>query len=228
MTVQSWWEKPRRISVVVDNDSWILPFAEQLIGWINVGGDRASLTRRHEDVENGAVAFYLGCVKIAPPSVLERNRRNLVIHASDLPKGRGWSPLSWLILQGENRIPVCLLEAIDALDAGPIIYKEWLLFEGHELISEMRNSLGVAHVKLCQRFLEEKMPPSGIPQKGDATCFGRRRPADSKLDSRKTIEEQFNLLRIVDNERYPAFFDLHGHRYELRIVKQARQDDDKH
>jgi methionyl-tRNA formyltransferase len=212
----------------VDNDSWILPFAEQLIVWINANGDNAFLARHHEDIKSGAVAFYLGCVNIAPPNVLSRNQRNLVIHASDLPKGRGWSPLSWLILQGENRIPVCMLEAIDALDAGPIVYKDWLRFEGHELNSEMRDALGLAHLNLCQRFLEEELPPPSVPQKGDVTFFGRRRPADSKLDVGKTIQEQFNLLRIVDNERYPAFFDFRGHRYELRIVKQARRNDEKH
>jgi methionyl-tRNA formyltransferase len=226
MTAPTWWQKPRRVSVVVDNDSWILPFAEQVVTWSNAQGDTASLIRRHDDIEKGAVAFYLGCVKIAPPAVLARNHRNLVVHASDLPEGRGWSPLSWLILQGENQIPVCLLEGIEALDAGPIIYKDWLLFEGHELNSEMRESLGQAHIKLCQRFLAENSPPAGVPQKGNATFFNRRRSSDSQLNVNKTIQEQFNLLRIVDNERYPAFFILHGHQYEIQIVKR-RPDDGK-
>ena len=34
----------------------------------------------------------------------------------------------------------------------------------------------------------------------------KRTPADSEIDPGKSILEQFNLLRIVDSERYPAFF----------------------
>ena len=29
--------------------------------------------------------------------------------------------------------------------------------------------------------------------------------------------QQFNLLRVVDNERYPAFFELDGRRYTIQI-----------
>jgi methionyl-tRNA formyltransferase len=221
--VPSWWRKPRQVAVVVDNESWVLPFARNFVVLANAKGDNARLIREYKDVSDGAVAFYLGCLKICPPALLARNQRNLVVHASDLPKGRGLSPLSWLILSGENRIPVCLLEAIEAVDAGPIIYKEWLAFEGHELNDEIRDVLGETQVRLCQRFLDELNPPIGISQKGEVTTFERRRPEDSRLDPHKTIVEQFNLLRIVDNQRYPAFFDLRGHEYELRIEKRKRK-----
>jgi len=49
----------------------------------------------------------------------------------------------------------------------------------------------------------------------------RRRPEDSRLDPDKTIREQFNLLRVVDNEKYPAFFDLHGQRFLLKVEKAS-------
>ena len=35
----------------------------------------------------------------------------------------------------------------------------------------------------------------------------------------KTIKEQFNLLRIVDNNYYPAFFEYNGYRYKIQINK---------
>ena len=38
----------------------------------------------------------------------------------------------------------------------------------------------------------------------------------------KTIKEQFNLLRVVDNEKYPAFFDYSGTRYLLKIYKAEK------
>ena len=38
-------------------------------------------------------------------------------------------------------------------------------------------------------------------------------------DSNKSLKEQFNLLRIVDNINYPAFFELDRHKYILKIEK---------
>lgn len=221
-----WWPKPRRISVVVDNPSWVLPYAEALIGILLEKGDEAKLVRNFGELLNGDVAFFLGCVNIAPPGVLSRNRRNLVVHESNLPAGRGFSPLTWQILQGNSSIPICLLDAADDADTGPVIYREELHFEGHELIKELREKQGRTTVELCCRFLDEAHPPAGVSQQGAASHFSRRFPRDSRLDTERSLTEQFDLLRVVDNERYPAFFEMRGHRYTLRIDKADADDDD--
>lgn len=216
-----WWRKPRRVSVVVDNPSWVLPYAEALTARLNEMGDDACLCGSHDEIELGAVAIYLGCVKITPPEVLARNRRNIVVHASDLPKGRGFSPLTWLVIGGRNEIPVCLLEAAKEVDSGPVVYRDRMILDGHELIGEMRSRLGALHVEICFRFMAEANPPPGAPQSGESTVYPRRRPSDSRMDPDRTIAEQFDLLRTVDNDSYPAFFDLRGHRYKLTIEKAA-------
>lgn len=226
-TAPDWWRKPRQVSVVVDNPSWILPYAEELALRLSEAGDDARLCRSHDEIGPGAVAFYLGCIKITPPEVLARNHRNLVVHASDLPKGRGFSPLTWLVIEGRNEIPVCLLEAAEEVDAGPVVYRDRLTLGGHELIGEMRARLGILHVEMCSRFMAEDSPPEGVPQTGEATLYPRRHPSDSGLDPERTIAEQFDLLRTVDNDSYPAFFDLRGHRYTLTIEKTAAPDEAK-
>jgi len=222
--IPDWWRRPRKISVVVDNPSWVLPFAEDLVARIEAGGDRAVLCRDHDAITEGAVAFYLGCVKITPPGVLARNRKNIVVHASNLPDGKGFSPLTWQILEGLDDIPLCLLEAVDAVDAGPVVYRETLHYEGHELIGELRDVLGRAQADLCLRYLAEAAPPEGEPQAGEGFVYGRRRPADSRLDPEKPLAEQFDLLRTVDNDNYPAFFELRGHRYRIAIEKMDGED----
>jgi methionyl-tRNA formyltransferase len=207
------------ISVVVDNDSWIVSFALRLVDAIRNQGHLAYFCRSYAEIKQGDFAFFLGCVGIASPQMLARNRRNLVVHESDLPRGRGFSPLTWSILAKENVIPVCLIEAVEEADAGPIIYREELVFAGHELIDEMRSAVGEITVKLCNRFVRARPEPRGTPQQGQPTLYRRRNPKDSVLDPEKSIAEQFELLRVVDNERYPAFFDLREHRYVIRIEK---------
>jgi methionyl-tRNA formyltransferase len=217
--IPEWWGKPRRVAVVVDNPSWILPFAEKLVRELNDSDDEAVLCRSHKEIPEGDVAFYLGCVKMTPPGILAKNKQNMVVHESDLPKGRGFSPLTWQILEGLNKISICLLEAADEADAGPVIYRDLVCFEGHELIDEMRKAQGEKSTALCQRFLNEPVPLDGELQVGEPSSYSRRKPHDSRLDTEKSIAEQFNLLRVVDNERYPAFFELYGHRYQVKIQK---------
>ena len=220
----AWWRKPRRISVVVDNPSWILPYAEQLVDVLGRSGDDPTLYPAHDEVPRGEVAFYLGCTKITPPDVLQRNRRNLVVHESDLPRGRGFSPLTWQILDGRDEIPICLVEAAKEVDAGTVIYRQTLRFDGHELIDELRDAQGSATVELCLRFLNGAEPLVGIPQKGEPTFFARRNARDSRLDPEQSLSQQFNLLRVVDNQRYPAFFDYRGHRYRISVEKVDPSD----
>ena len=217
-----WWEKPRRVSVVIDNPSWILPWGKALVEQLCAAGDNAALVRRQEEVPEGAVAFYLGCLRITPPEVLARNHRNLVVHASDLPKGRGFSPLTYQIIEGLHRIPVCLLDAVELVDSGPVVYCEWISYEGHELIGELRQKLGEMTVELCRRFMSEPTPLFGEPQQGEPNTYPRRRPADSALDPNQTIAEQFNLMRTADNANYPEYFDFRGHRYVIRIEKMGK------
>ena len=92
---------------------------------------------------------------------------------------------------------------------------------GHELHDEWRQLQGEKTVELCLRFFNEQIPPDGEPQIGEDSFYKRRRPEDSRIDPKKTIAEQFDLLRIVSNKDYPAFFEYRGQRYILKIDKDA-------
>lgn len=215
----TWWQRPRRIAVVIDNDEWMLPCCEKLVDELVKAGDEAQLCREFDDIQQMDVSFFLSCHHIVSAEVLARSRRNLVVHASPLPAGRGMSPLTWQVLEGKNEIPLCLLEAAEEVDSGNIIYQEQLVLAGHELIDEMRRELGRMSLALCNRFLQESEPPQGEPQQGLGSRYPRRTPTDSKLDTDKGIGEQFELLRVVDNQRYPAWFEHRGQCYRLTIEK---------
>ncbi len=197
----------------------MLPYCKALVAVISNTGDNAHLCRSYDEAKRNGIAFFLSCHGLASPATLQRNHLNLVIHASNLPEGRGWSPLTWQILEGKNRIPVCLLEASENADSGRIIYRDHIEFEGHELIDEMREALASTIQKLCLRFLEEDYPPEGKVQEGRPTYLEKRKPEDSRLDINKTIAEQINILRVVDNDRYPAWFEWQGHSYQLVVKK---------
>ncbi len=209
----------RHISVLVDNDSWILPYAEQLVGKLVAFGYSAELVRSAENVACGWINFMLGCTRIVSEQVLSRNTHNLVVHESDLPLGRGFAPMTWQILEGRNSIPVCLLEAGAEVDAGDIWLKEFIELNGTELCDEWRALQGEMTVSLCLKFVNQCRNLRALKQSGQSSHYPRRRPADSKLDVDKTLREQFNQLRVADNLRYPAYFELNGYRYIVNIQK---------
>jgi methionyl-tRNA formyltransferase len=167
----------------------------------------------------GDIAFLLGCEHLVPEEVLRCNKHNIVVHPSKLPHGKGFSPLAWQIIKGKNSIPIVLFEAVKEVDAGAIYYFDELRFEGHELNDEIKHAQGEKTVELVLRFVNEYPNVTAKKQSGESTFYPRRTCADSKLDVNKSLSEQFNLLRVVDNKRYPAFFWYKNHKYVLKIHK---------
>ena len=206
------------VQILVDNpNSWIIPYVIQLKNEIIKKFDfSVNLIYKHQDVVRGDVLCLLSCEKIFKK--LNYNKYNLVVHESDLPHGKGWSPLSWQILEGKNKIPLTLFEAAESIDSGEIYAKEYIELNGSELLDEIKHQQGKITIKLILFFLKN-FSIKGRKQLGVESFYDRRKPNDSRVDINKSIKEQFNLLRICDNERYPAFFEIEGIKYELKVYK---------
>ncbi len=209
----------KEITVLIDNESWILPYGEQIVETLIDNGYSAVMARSAEEVRSGWVNFILGCTRIISGHVLALNSHNIVVHESNLPSGRGFAPMSWQVLEGKKSIPICLIEAVEEVDSGDIWIKDHIILTGDELCDDWRRLQGEKTIELCLRFVFEY--GSLIPKKqvGISSYYERRRPDASRLDPDKTIKEQMNLLRIVDNHRYPAFFEINGIKYYLHISK---------
>ena len=178
-----------------------------------------SLVNNKADIVAGDVAFYLSCYEIISESIMSLNKHNIVIHESDLPKGKGWSPASWQILEGKNIIPLTLFEMNKKIDDGDVYFKDFVELDGTELKDEWQSKIVEKKLQMCLRFLNEFIDVSPYPQTGVETFYPRRTPDDCMLDVNKSILEQFNMLRIVDNENYPAFFEINGVKYKITISK---------
>ncbi|WP_252365672.1 hypothetical protein [Campylobacter jejuni] len=56
---------------------------------------------------------------------------------------------------------------------------------------------------------------------GKESFYPKRSPKDSELDINKSLNEQFNLLRIASNEDFPAFFYKDGKKFILKIYPDS-------
>ncbi|MEX1086351.1 MAG: formyltransferase family protein [Steroidobacteraceae bacterium] len=195
---------------------------EWLKAWIRkttLRGHEVWLGNRKSELPGGDVLFLVSCCEIIEPGVRARYRASLVLHASDLPVGRGWSPHVWGVLAGANEITVCLVEAGDPVDSGRIWLRKRVVLEGHELFDEINSALFSAELALMTQVVEEFTSIKPEPQRPGGSWCRRRTPEDSRLDPAKSLAEQFNLLRVADSRRFPAFMDWRGRRYIVRIEK---------
>lgn len=169
-------------------------------------------------LKNYDIVFIIGYTKILKKSFLNKNKLNLVIHESALPKGKGFSPIQWQILHNKNKIKFTLFEATKNFDSGPIYHQIEIKLKGNELSDELRKIQALESIRLIKEFM--KIYPKKINiinQKGESSFYKKRKLSDSKIDINKTIRENFNHLRIVDNKNYPAYFYFKKKKYILKI-----------
>lgn len=208
-----------KIQILVDNpNSWITPYLKNLVSSIKQKKNcYVKLINSHEDVESGDVLCLLSCEKKF--NKLNLNKYNLVVHESDLPKGKGWSPLTWQVIEGKKNIPITLFEANSLIDSGNIYEKINIKTSGYELIDELRFLQFEATTKLILNFIEKYPNIKGEKQKGKESFYCKRTKNSSELNILESIKDQFNLLRVCDNERYPAFFIIDNVKYFIKIYK---------
>ena len=208
-----------RINILTNKNSWMNQYNECLKNCLEALGHEVKCVFHKKDLSQCDISFFLSYFEIINKPYLELSEHNIVVHASDLPRGKGWSPMTWQILEGKNRIPITLFEACESVDAGKYYIKDEIVLNGTELIDELHEKLGLKIVNMCLNYVQNFLTLKGKEQSGVETFYQRRKPEDSKLDINKTIKEQFNLLRIVDNNYYPAFFEYNGYRYKIQINK---------
>jgi methionyl-tRNA formyltransferase len=189
--------------------------------WLERNRHRAeiAIVRDRADCTGGDFLFLISCHQIIGADIRARYGYTLVIHASDLPKGRGWSPMAWEVLNGADSVTVSLLNAEDGVDSGDIWQKRRFALEGTELLDELNAKLFETELDLMDWALDHCHETAPEPQRGEPSVWPRRGPADSEIDPARPLAESFDTIRISDPNRFPAFFTHRGTTYTIRLEK---------
>ncbi len=127
-------------------------------------------------------------------------------HMTDVPYGRGGTPLQNLIAAGHRFTRLSALRMVRELDAGPVYMKRTLSLDGRaEEIYQRAATL--AYDMMAEIVQSEPVP---VPQCGTPTVFPRRRPEQSRLPEAGTAEALFDHIRMLDAPGYPHAFVDHG------------------
>lgn len=177
------------------------------------------LCQQASELSGGDFLFLVSCQEIIRAPIRDRYRHTLVLHASDLPSGRGMSPHIWQVLEGHNEFTLSLLNAEDEVDSGAIWQKKVVRINHTDLWYEIDKELFDAEIELIIWAVTNCDSATPAPQGGTITHYRRRTPEDSRIDPAKPLLDSFNLLRVANPDRYPAWFEIDGQRYALKLEK---------
>jgi methionyl-tRNA formyltransferase len=144
------------------------------------------------------------------PDEIVQKYECVCFHMTDVPYGRGGSPLQNLIVRGLNETKLTALRMSQEFDAGPVYMKEPLSLKGGA--EEIYLRAGRLSAEMIQRIVREE--PNPVPQKGKVVNFKRRKPEESELSDGRpvpaSLEELFDFIRMLDAEGYPRAFLKHS------------------
>lgn len=146
--------------------------------------------------------------------------RCVIFHMTDLPYGRGGSPLQNLIARGHTETVISALHCVAALDAGPVYLKRPLCLHGTAEEIFLRADRVIED--MIATLVETDPPP--YPQQGEPEVFRRRRPADGDLRQAPTLDGLYDTIRMLDAQGYPpAFLDIGA--FRLDFTRASRRTD---
>jgi len=179
-----------------------------------------SVVHSKEELTSGDILFLISCSDIVSKLERDKFKKTLIIHASDLPHGRGWSPHIWEIINGSTDITLSLLEAENKVDTGDIWKKVSVPIPKTALFDEINDLIFNSELELINFAIENYniVEPKKQPNI-DGVYWSKRSPKDSVIDINQTISEQFNLIRVCDPKRFPAYFYKDGVKFNIIIEK---------
>ncbi|MDE6621588.1 MAG: hypothetical protein K2K74_14120, partial [Lachnospiraceae bacterium] len=132
------------------------------------------------------------------PREITDNWECVVFHMTDLPYGRGGSPLQNLIVRGHKETKISAIRMTEKLDGGPVYMKRVLSLEGSAQEIFVRCS-DIIFQEMIPLFLEdgkEEIVP--VPQEGEPVIFKRRKPEDGQITSDMGIDQIYDYIRMLD------------------------------
>lgn len=136
------------------------------------------------------------------PKEIHGQYKCVIFHMTDLPYGRGGSPLQNLIVRGHKDTMLSALQCGAKFDAGPVYKKVPLSLDGsaEEILQRATSLMEDMIVDIVES------DPIPVSQSGDVSIFKRRSPQEGDVSTLETLEQVYDYIRMLDAENYPKAF----------------------
>ena len=157
----------------------------------------------------------VGCRILLPRDVYEIPPRGTVaVHDSLLPEYRGFAPLNWSIINGEDHTGVTLFYLNDSMDCGDIIAQARVPMNPADTAPQVYDRVCQATIDLlvaAYPLLSDGTAPRRpqLEHEGSVTC--RRTPDDGVIDWNRPTRDIANLIRGLTSP-YPGAFTFYDGR----------------
>lgn len=208
----------QKIAIVTDR-VWGAEIADRLRGDFDVLS-LSDLSSDSHDVLAGfnpEYVYFPYWSKFVPAAIYDKFEC-VIFHMTDLPFGRGGSPLQNLIARGFQDTKISALRCVGEVDAGPIYLQRALSLNGAAEEIFLRAAREITGM-IATITLERPVPTNQV---GEPTVFKRRRPEDGNLKGVQTLDAAFDLIRMLDAEGYPNAFLKVG-AFKLTFTRAARK-----
>lgn len=196
--------------------SWHKPLFESLkskfdLNWIYVS--TPSELDGVVDAANPKYIFFLHWNWLVPETIWNQHEC-VCFHMTDVPYGRGGSPLQNLILAGHKETKLTALRMVNEMDAGPVYTKRRLQLKG--AAQEIYVKAGALSADIIEWIIENEPVP--VEQVGEVVLFKRRKPEQSRLPETGSLANTYDFIRMLDADGYPQAFVEHGE-FMLKLSK---------
>lgn len=175
------------------------------------------MTMDHLETINPRYIFFLHWSEKVPDDIWQKYEC-VCFHMTDVPYGRGGSPLQNLILREHTETKLTALRMTADFDAGPVYMKKTLSLNGRAVDIYKRATL--LSLELMGAIIDRNPIPK--PQKGTPTIFKRRTPEQSRIPVGLRAEKLFDHIRMLDAPGYPpAFYETEDLRFEFSHARLA-------
>lgn len=159
------------------------------------------------------------------PNEIYENYECILFHMTDLPYGRGGSPLQNLILNKIYTTKISAIKVTKELDEGDIYLKEDFDISKGSAKEIYENASNLIFKKLIPNIIKKNIVPK--KQEGDIVLFKRRTPEQSNIKTLNdiSINNLYDFIRMLDAPSYPkAYLELDNLKIELSevIIKDGK------
>ena len=180
-----------------------------------------ALTEEFIQKINPNYIFFLHWSWIIPKNIYN-NFNCVLFHMTDLPYGRGGSPLQNLIMNKVYKTKISAIKVSENIDSGDIYLKESLDISTGSAQNIFKRSSQITFEKMIPEFLSSKL--SAKEQSGEIVTFKRRTPEQSSIKTVKdlSLTSLYDFIRMLDGEGYPkAYIEIENIKIEFSQVDKT-------
>ena len=141
------------LQILTSKSSWLFNNKKKFLSRLkNV--KKIKFINKSQDISSKAnIILVLSYYKIIPSKFLNKNKHIYVIHDSDLPRGRGMSPLFNQILKGKKNITSTIFKCEENLDNGKIVFKQKFFYQDTLVYDEIKKKQMINNVVIIKKLL---------------------------------------------------------------------------